>query len=856
MSRSGGGAITVTGSAGSFQVSAGDPVGVPTLSVLGNAAATLANGTATAESSKVFVLTVTGTSGVYVLTDGTQDAVLDWNAGGNAIAAALEKLLSIGTGNVKVLPGVVAGTLQISFVNLATPPTLTLRSMTSATVDSVTATRLKVFNSTGSYQITDGVSSATLSYGATAADVQTALNGFGTIGAGHVNVTAVNGGFDIAFSGLSSPPMLAVTGTSGSLSLAKTLVPGIGSADTLRAGSGNNIVLGGAGGDSVTAGSGDDLVIGDNGQIDWAGAGVFGQFQTTGDAQGGVDSISVGNGNNVVLGGEGGDAITTGTGADLIVGDNGSILYSGATVGNVIVKMESTDTVDAPTWGDTILAGDGANRIIAGMGADTVTTTGNFDDIVMGDNGEFNWDTNGVMTSFLTTQIDKGGVDIIDVAGGNNIVVGGVGADKITTGAGNDVIVGDNGQVDYWAGSTQVKTARTTDDTVDQTGWGDTIVTGGGVNVVMAGVGSDHVNDPAAGFSPGSVPSSGNDYVMGDNGEFDWDTAGRLTLFKSTQPGFGGNDVVLVGDGANYVVGGFGNDVITTGTGADIILGDNGEVSYTAGTTLLLQAKTTDSTLGGDDTIIAGGGDNLILAGTGVDGVTAGSGNDLVIGDNGQIDWTAAGAYAQFQTTFLTDGGDDDIRVGDGDEHRRGWIRQGCDRDGDGGGPDPWRQRQVHVHDDGWGDQAHARGDDGPGCAATGDVDIIVTGGGTTQNIVLAGMGADRVNAPARMTSPSDPTGTASSGDDIVLGDNGFVTWDAAGVITEFASTLPTLGGNDVMDVGDGNNIVLGGFGKDDITTGLGDDVILGDSGDVNYFANVAKVQTAQSTATTWAMTT
>ena len=90
-------------------------------------------------------------------------------------------------------------------------------------------------------------------------------------------------------------------------------------------------------------------------------------------------------------------------------------------------------------------------------------------------------------------------------------------------------------------------------------------------------------------------------------------------------------------------------------------------------------------------------------------------------------------------------GGNDDIRVGNGDNIVLGGFGTDVIVTGIRFGPDPWRQRQVHVHDDGWGDDAHARGDDDL-VAGTGDGDMIVTGGGTTQNIVLAGMGADRVN--------------------------------------------------------------------------------------------------------------
>ena len=68
-----------------------------------------------------------------------------------------------------------------------------------------------------------------------------------------------------------------------------------------------------------------------------------------------------------------------------------------------------------------------------------------------------------------------------------------------------------------------------------------------------------------------------------------------------------------------------------------------------------------------------------------------------------------------------------------------------------------------------------------------------------------------------------------------MIGDNGFVTWDTAGRITQFASTQPTQGGDDLIDVGDGANIVVGGFGDDTITTGMDADIVLGDDGTVDY---------------------
>jgi Ca2+-binding RTX toxin-like protein len=409
-----------------------------------------------------------------------------------------------------------------------------------------------------------------------------------------------------------------------------------------------------------------------------------------------------------------------------------------------------------------------------------------------------------------------------------------------------DVILGDNGQVTYSingaTGQAQLLQAVSTD-TTNATGGDDTIIAGGGDNLVMAGVGADAV-----------TTGGGVDLVMGDNGQFNWDANGLMTGFASSDPALGGDDLIDVGDGANIVVGGFGNDTITTGADVDIVLGDNGAVTYTPGTTQLLQAMSTDTTnaTGGDDTIIAGEGNNLVMAGVGNDTVTAGSGDDLVLGDNGRIDWTPAGVYDSFQTTDPTLGGNDDIRVGDGNNIVAGGFGNDVIETGTG--------TDLILGDNGLFDFTT----DPSGVAilteaittdttnATGGDDVIVAGGGTTTNIVLAGVGADLVNVQG--PNPTDPVPATSAGQDIVIGDNGFVDWGTDGLLTQFGSTDPQLGGNDQVDVGDGQNIVVGGFGNDTIITGAGADIVLGDDGQVDYVTtdgNSADIDSITSTSTT-----
>ncbi|MCK9202557.1 MAG: calcium-binding protein, partial [Gallionella sp.] len=232
--------------------------------------------------------------------------------------------------------------------------------------------------------------------------------------------------------------------------------------------------------------------------------------------------------------------------------------------------------------------------------------------------------------------------------------------------------------------------------------------------------------------------------------------------------------------------------------------------------------------------------------------VTAGSGADLVIGDNGQIDWTASGVYDSFQTTDPLLGGNDDIRVGDGANIVAGGF--GTDVIETGVGAD------MILGDNGLFDfTTNATGTailteaiTTDTTAATGAGDVIVSGGGTGTNIVLAGLGDDLVNVPG--PNPTDPLPAVSAGQDIVIGDNGFVNWDTGALLTQFGSIDPQLGGNDLIDVSDGQNIVIGGFGDDTITTGIGADIVLGDDGQVDYVTtdgNSTDIDSIVSTSTT-----
>ena len=98
---------------------------------------------------------------------------------------------------------------------------------------------------------------------------------------------------------------------------------------------------------------------------------------------------------------------------------------------------------------------------------------------------------------------------------------------------------------------------------------------------------------------------------------------------------------------------------------------------------------------------------------------------------------------------------------------------------------------------------------------------------------MLGGFGADSI--------------TTGAGRDLILGDNASATF-TGGVVTYMTTTdaSEATGGNDLINGGDGDNIILGGVGMDAIT-GAGNDVVLGDNG--NFTLSAARVLTYATTA-------
>ena len=223
------------------------------------------------------------------------------------------------------------------------------------------------------------------------------------------------------------------------------------------------------------------------------------------------------------------------------------------------------------------------------------------------------------------------------------------------------------------------------------------------------------------------------------------------------------------------MLGGTDSDTITAGSGDNVIVGDDGVATFsTSG--LLLQVLSTDTTDGGVDTITTLGGSDHIVGGYAGDDIDAGEGDNIVLGDSGQLDY-ATGSGSSIITSAQTTA---------------------------------------------------------PG---EGDGDDVVTGAG--DDIVLGGTAGDEI--------------LAGSGDNIIVGDDGAALFSAVGVLRRIDSAIPSDGGIDIITTLGGSDHIIGGRLGDVIDAGDGNNVVLGDDGSIIYDldTNLADIDLIESTSTT-----
>ena len=666
------------------------------------------------------------------------------------------------------------------------------------------------------------------------------------------------------------------------LGLVETIAPGIGGSDTINTGTGNSIVMGGTGADTIStvvggAGANNtNFVFGDDGYITWAAAEVglnpgnvtwpgmdsdpsdIDLVASTDTWDGGNDTITIGSGQAIVVGGAGNDTITGGSGTNVILGDSGAVYAAAADTnrfGTLPMTIGMVTTMDPLNGGDDVISTlDGNAIVMGGVGNDTITT-GAGTNIVFGDDGYVTWvgaelNPQGLTWSgsdhdpsdidlLSSTDTTFGGNDTISVGAGSAIVVGGAGNDNITAGTASNIVIGDNGAV--FAATVNAAqfgglpiTVQLAESIAPTVGGTDTITGGAGPDLIIGGNGSDAI-----------TAGEGDNLVIGDNGSFAFDTnTGGLITAQTTDPtAGGGDDQITAGSGNDVILGGQGNDTIDAGGGNNVVFGDDGIAIFDPAVLVHMTSTETGAdgpALGGDDVITAGSGRDVIVGGMGNDTITAGDGNNVIFGDSADLAFTPY--FAPTFTSVLTTatslapsfGGNDTITAGSGFDVAVGGY--GDDSISVDGG-----QNVV------MGDSAVLTFDPVTGALLTatsigtsfGGNDTINTGGGN--NVIVGGTGSDTI--------------TVAGGSNIVIGDNATIGWTAGqGGFTGISAISPNDGAADTITItGTGTNWVMGGTGGDTITTGDGNDLIFGDFGSIT--GNVPIIPVVPFAPVGWAYT-
>lgn len=427
--------------------------------------------------------------------------------------------------------------------------------------------------------------------------------------------------------------------------------------DTLMGGSLSDTLNGGAGNDWLDSGKGTGTVNGGAGMDRWVadlsdrGAAVFSAQASQTAAQLGALGLSVRTVEAVTL--------TTGNGTD-------NLSTSGYALDDRFWTNAGNDTVDPGLGHDTVDGGAGIDQLVL----DWSSATSNVGNYYVGsgwsryvmDDGSSSVDFAAMERFDITAGI---GHDSLNGSTYGDRLVGGLGDDTLVGYSGKDVIDGGGGR-DLWQGdasgaagavkleldasgngtvigvgttlagieSVSLVTANGDDDINlgAQTG-DDTLVTGGGNDVINIGKGHFESVDAGAGSDVMTVDFSlaatgvrmyywGTGWTRADStgGDYVLQFAGveKLNLTGSTRNdrlyGFGESDTLAGGDGADQLNGGNGNDLLTGGAGTDTFIFSD---LWNAG-----QDEITD----------AEAGDYLRFTGLALSGLSAGNGAGLLAG--------------------------------------------------------------------------------------------------------------------------------------------------------------------------------------------------------------------------------
>ena len=397
---------------------------------------------------------------------------------------------------------------------------------------------------------------------------------------------------------------MTVTGGAGSVGITLRLAPGVtsisltglapiniidsASGNAIVGNNGNNQITVTGGADAVNGGLGNDRLIVDyalaignitgDSTSNFTEAGGGGRLVTVTDGTiehftiltgRGADTITTGNGNDIIRTGNGASTVSAGQGANIITGGNDADTVTALDGGNRIDAGNGANTVTTGGGNDTIATGYGADTIVSGSGADLITVRGGADQVNSGANFDRLIVDYSAVTSNVTGGVTNGSLaagytgNIASISG-NSINFVGVEGFYVTLGSGND----------------NIRTGSASDFLAGGAGY-DTLDGGAGVDILQGDAGNDTYIVRNAGSKIIETAGNGTADRVAAVVSFalaadDHIESMSTTFYAGTTAiNLTGNALAqrIIGNaGANRLDGKGGNDTLSAGAGPDVFV--------------------------------------------------------------------------------------------------------------------------------------------------------------------------------------------------------------------------------------------------------------------------------------------
>jgi hypothetical protein len=291
---------------------------------------------------------------------------------------------------------------------------------------------------------------------------------------------------------------------------------------------------------------------------------------------------------------------------------------------------------------------------------------------------------------------------------------------------------------------------------------------------------------------------------------------GSVTIY-----GGQGDDSLTGGQFDDQIAGGSGNDQLYGLGGNDHLYGDSG---FNTDVTTRLNLADQVLSLVNIENITSDNLDTSDRLQVGKDRIEGGEGNDIIFGDHGEVIQlsstkriTTTGELQSAQTLYRSIGADDTLIGNGGNDRIFGGF--GADNIDAGSGNDSVIGDNGQIN---FLNNIRSQVFSTDTTNSTGGNDTITLGDGEDQ--AIAGVGSDRV--------------TNTSGETVIVGDNGNINSDANGRYIKVTTGATNLGSNDNLIGGSNRDILFGGVGADTLNGRAGDDLLGGDGSQVTRTTN------------------